>query len=361
MERAALRDHITALLNFIVRDLETYQSVQESVDKSKGLGPDATASDSPGESHAEQRFTGGFDTVEMISEFRALRSSIIRLWAPAARKGEKHSAEDFADLIRFNESIDQVMTESLVRYTEKITAARTLFLGTLMHDLRNPLNAVLASAQRLLRANNLDNRQTQLVSQIETSTGHIGDLVSFLIDEVRIRLHRGLPLSPAPMNMEEAVHAAVREIRAAYPQRTISLVTSGNLEVEWDYTRIAQLLSNLIGNAIHHGPPDDNISVTAKGIPGHVILTFHNNGIPIPAALLPRIFDPLTRGPLTANKQAGSPSLGLGLFITRGIVEAHHGTIEVTSDAANGTLFTVQMPRIVRATPIDPFVPRLLS
>lgn len=357
MGRAALRDHITALLDFIALDLETYQSAQQSADKSKGRGPDAAAADSAGESHAEQRFIDGFDTVEMISEFRALRASIINLWTP----NEKKAADNFADLVRFNESIDQILTESLVRYAEKITAARTLFLGTLMHDLRNPLNAVLASAQRLLRANNLDNRQTQLVSQIETSTGHIGDLVSFLIDEVRIRLHRGLPLSPAPMNMEEAVHAAVREIRAAYPQRTISLVTSGNLEVEWDDTRIAQLLSNLIGNAIHHGPPDDNISVTVKGVPGSVILTFHNNGTPIPAALLPRIFDPLTRGPLTPHKPGGSHSLGLGLFITQGIVEAHGGTIHAASDAASGTLFTVQMPRIARTTPADPLEPGPLS
>ena len=344
MDRAALRDHVVDLLKFIAKDLETHQTAWEQSEKSKGRQDSEDTKDSPGEKHAEQRFTGGFDTVEMLSEFRALRASVIKLWD----RDETQTERDFKDLVRFNEAIDQIMTESLARYSEKINDARTLFLGTLMHDLRNPLNAILMSAQFLLHLGNMDNKQIQLISQIEASTGRITNLVSALIDEVRIRLGKGVPLSPAPMNMEEAVHQAVREIRAANPQRRVSLVTAGNLEGQWDNDRIGQMLSNLMGNAIQHGIPEEEISVEAKEIPDGIMISVKNQGVPIPKALLPMIFDPLTRGMGKAQAQSASGSLGLGLFITKGIIEAHGGKIIVESTEAGGTIFTVQLPRAVQ-------------
>ncbi|MGZ9108273.1 MAG: ATP-binding protein [Micavibrio sp.] len=346
MNREALRDHVVALLRFIADDLETFQTEWQQSEKSKGRGLDAAENtDSAGESHAEQRFIGGFDTVEMISEFRALRASVIKLWDIDTTKTEAN----FKSLIRFNEAVDQIMTESVVRYTEKINDARSLFLGTLMHDLRNPLNAVSQSAELLLSIGHLDNKQTQLVSQIKTSTERVARLVSELIDEVRIRLGKGLPISPAPMNIEETAHQAVREIRAAYPNCTISLVTTGVLEGVWDSVRISQVLSNLIGNAIQHGDPEQTIYLQAKGMPDGVELSVQNKGDPIPPDVLPKIFDPLTRGKGKDRDEFKTNSLGLGLFITKGIIESHGGSISVVSNATDGTTFTAWLPRVAEA------------
>jgi signal transduction histidine kinase len=346
MGREALRDHIVALLRFIADDLETHQTAWQQSEKSKGRGAETVENnDSAGESHAEQRFVGGFDTVEMISEFRALRASVIKLWDRDTAKTEAN----FESLIRFNEAIDQIMTESVVRYTEKINDARSLFLGTLMHDLRNPLNAVSQSAEILLSMGRLDNKQTQLVSQIGASTERIATLVSELIDEVRIRLGKGLPISPAPMNIEETAHQAAREIRAAYPQCSISLITMGDLEGVWDSARISQALSNLIGNAIQHGDPEATIYLEAKGKPDGVELSVRNKGEPIPPDVLPKIFDPLTRGKGIDRDESEMNSLGLGLFITKGIVESHGGSIDVASNATDGTTFTAWLPRVAEA------------
>jgi len=132
---------------------------------------------------------GGFDTIEMISEFRALRASVIKLWRSEWAKAD--ASDILPDLLRFDEAIDQVMTESLGRFTQKLTRSGSVFVGTLVHDFRNPLAAVHNSAQALLARRKLDDEQAGLVSQIETSTSLVKRLVSDLIDAVRIPSPRG--------------------------------------------------------------------------------------------------------------------------------------------------------------------------
>lgn len=123
MDRVGLRDHISGLLRFIAEDLETSQTERERSEKSKGQGrKEIRADDSAAETHGGLRFTGGFDTVEMIAEFRALRASVIKLW-----RAEWSETEDILailpDLLRFNEAIDQIMSESLARFVEKLRDA----------------------------------------------------------------------------------------------------------------------------------------------------------------------------------------------------------------------------------------------
>jgi signal transduction histidine kinase len=343
MDRSALRDHIIGLLRFIAHDLETSQTERERSEKAKGQGPkEGGANDSAAETHADLRFTGGFDTVEMISEFRALRASVIKLWRAEWAKSE--TVDILPDLLRFNEAIDQVMTESLSRFTDKVNHSGSLFVGTLVHDFRGPLVAVYNSAQALAAKGKLDDEQVKLVSEIETSTARIGRLVSSLIDAVRIRLAKGMPIAPAPMDMGTAVQEAAKEVQAAHPGRTISIETSGDLEGEWDRARVGQVLSNLIGNAVLHGLKTSAIAVAAKGAGQEVMLSVHNDGA-IPADAMATVFDPLPRGEDENRIQSEKAKLDLGLFITKGIVTAHGGKITVTSSEEEGTAFTVHLPR----------------
>ncbi|MHB8383372.1 MAG: sensor histidine kinase, partial [Candidatus Binataceae bacterium] len=186
LDRAALRDHIAGLLLFIADDLETYQTERERREKAAGQGPAAA----PAAAHGEERFRDGFDSVEMVSEFRALRSSVVKLWSTE----EPKTTDCLPELIRFNEAIDQLMTESLARFTEKLDRSRSLFLGTLVHDLRNPLSAVHLSAHMLSVNGQLDDEQVKLVLQIQKSTSRIIHLVSGLIDVVRVDLGKGVPI-----------------------------------------------------------------------------------------------------------------------------------------------------------------------
>jgi signal transduction histidine kinase len=343
MDRSALRDHIIGLLRFIANDLETSQTERERSEKAKGQGPKEGGSlDSAAETHADLRFMGGFDTVEMISEFRALRASVIKLWR--AEWSNIETVDILPDLLRFNEAIDQVVTESLSRFTNKVNHSGSLFVGTLVHDFHDPLVAVNNSAQALVMRGKLDGGQLTLVSQIETGTSRISRLVSDLIDAVRIRLDKGMPIAPAPMDMGTAVQEAAKEAQAAYPGRKISIETSGDLAGEWDRARVGQVLANLIGNAVLHGSENSPIAVAAKGTGREVILSVHNAGA-IPPDVVATVFDPLPRGEDENRIQDENARLDLGLFITKGIVTAHGGTITVTSSEEEGTAFTAHLPR----------------
>ena len=343
MDRSALRDHIIGLLRFIADDLETSQTEQQRSQKAKGQGPkEGGARDSAAETHADLRFTGGFDTVEMISEFRALRASVIKLWR--AEWSKTQTVDILPDLLRFNEAIDQVMTESLSRFTNKVNRSGSLFIGTLVHDFHAPLLAVCDSAQALVMRGKLDGEQVALLSQIETSTARISRLVSNLIYAVRIRLDERMSLAPAPMDLGTAIQEAATEARAAHPGRTILVETSGDLEGEWDRARLGQLLSNLIGNAVLHGSNTSAITVAAKSADREVILSVHNEGA-IPPDVVATVFDPLPRGDDENRIPTEKARLDLGLFITQGIVTAHGGKIAVTSSQEDGTAFTAHLPR----------------
>ena len=343
MDRSALRDHIVGLLRFIAGDLQTSETERERSEKAKGRGPKGGgAHDSAAETHAALRFTGGFDTIEMVSEFRALRASVIKLWR--AEWANSDAADILPDLLRFNEAIDQVMTESLERFTRKLTNSGSLVVGTLVHDFRAPLVSVHNSAQALLTRRNLDDEQAGLVSQIETSASLIDRLVSDLIDAVRIHLHEDMPIAPTPMEIGSAVQEAVKEVQAAHPDRRISIETSGDLEGEWDRARVGQVLSNLIGNAVLHGSQTCAIDVAAKGVGHEVVLSVHTEGAISPDAIA-TVFDPLPRGEDESPMQREKARLDLGLFITKGIVTAHGGKITVTSSKEEGTTLAAHLPR----------------
>ena len=350
MDRSALRDHIKGLLRFIADDLETPETERERSEKAKGQGPKAGgALDSAAETHAALRFTGGFDTIEMISEFRALRASVIKLWR--SEWAEADASDILPDLLRFDEAIDQAMTESLGRFTKKLTRSGSVFVGTLVHDFRNPLAAVHNSAQALLARRKLDDEQAGLVSQIETSTSVVKRLVSDLIDAVRIRLLEDLPIAPAPMDIGTAVQEAAEEAQATHPDRRISIETSADLEGDWDRARVGQVLSNLISNAVVRGLKTSAIHVAAKGAGHEVVLSVHVEGALSPDAIA-TVFDPVPRGegadlPREDENpiQSENARLLLGLFIAQGIVTAHGGKITVTSSEQEGTTFAAHLPR----------------
>ena len=342
MDRSALRDHILGLLRFIANDLETSQTEHQRSQKAKGQGAkEGGADDSAAETHADLRFKGGFDTVEMIAEFRALRASVIKLWRAEWTKTE--TTDILPDLLRFNEAIDQVMTESLSRFTKKFNHSGSLFVETLVRDFRGPLAAVHTSARALLTGGKLDAEQVNRVSQIESSAVGLNRITSELIDAVRIRLNKGMQIAPAPMDLGTAVQEAAKEVQGAHSDRKILIQTSGNLKGEWDRARLGQLLSTLLGNAVLHGLKTSSIQVAATGASEEVILSCHNDGALLPDVVA-NVFDPLPRGDET-RIQSEKAKLDLGLFIAQEIAAAHGGKIIVTSSEEEGTTFIAHLPR----------------
>jgi signal transduction histidine kinase len=135
----------------------------------------------------------------------------------------------------------------------------------------------------------------------------------------------------------------VDEVLLAHPERQVEVVGEGDTRGTWDEDRMAQLVSNLLGNALAYSPPETPVRVALRGEGEGVTLAVHNAGAPIPPELLPRLFEPMHRGGQTVGKE--SRSIGLGLFIVKQVVDVHGGSIRVHSAEGEGTTFTVRLPR----------------
>jgi signal transduction histidine kinase len=226
-----------------------------------------------------------------------------------------------------------------------------MFLAILAHDLRNPLNTIALSAREVSLGGSPGPDDKKALSQIETSAQVINRLITDLIDFASTGLGSAMPVFPAPMDLNRLVREVVREMRTAHPQRRIEFEQDDEMTIDGDAARLRQVVSNLLGNAIQHGSADVPITLTLAPAGGQsgagdadVVLSVRNGGPPIPAQLLPTLFDPLVRGNVsTEHRRQGS--IGLGLYIVREIVAAHRGSVQVTSSAAHGTEFVVRLPR----------------
>jgi signal transduction histidine kinase len=187
----------------------------------------------------------------------------------------------------------------------------------------------------------VDERTTKAASRIYAAADRATKMIRDLLDFTQARVG-GIPIHSKPLNFHEHVHRVLEEMRLAWPERTLDFRASGDGRGAWDEGRLAQVITNLVGNALQHSPPGTPVRVTSRSEDGGVLLEVHNEGGPIPAELLPTLFEPYQRGP---ESGVGRGSLGLGLFIARQIVLGHGGTLEVRSSIGEGTTFTVRLPR----------------
>lgn len=346
MDSKALRNHASHLLNAIADDLDRAQTQEEEISKSEGHGK-RQADDSAAETHAIARLMSGYTIEQLVSEFRALRSSVLRLWAAESKTGLK---TDFDDIARFNEAIDQALAESVARYSSLFNQSRNLFLAILGHDLRNPLGATINGAQMMILSEDMDNRYRNIALRIYNSGRRMSKLVDDLIDYTRTHLGSNLPIEPKPNNFAEIAQIVIDEMRTSHQEREIRFNAAGTLDGLWDKERIAQVISNLVGNAVQHGAVDKAITVEASSDNDEIVLTVNNQGAVIQEEQLQTIFEPLVRFVEPgAGQMYKENSLGLGLYIARQVVKAHGGTVDVRSCAIDGTTFTVKLPRISRS------------
>lgn len=340
----ALRNHITDILAFIVADMQQPQTNAEQAQKSHGGGAQNDAGrQSAAETHAALRLAGGFNMDQMVSEFRALRASIIQLWRVSK---DADDTDGLVEVIRFNETIDQQITEAIRYYAHSVEVSRNLFLGILTHDLRNPLGAVLMSSALIAKIGPLNERQTILAAQITDSGARIQEIVSHLLDITSARLGSGLPIVKTHGDLGFIARQLAEEMQAQHPARKFTLEILGDTEGEWDRARMGQVFSNLMGNAHQYGFKNSSIAIIVDGRQRELVMTIHNEGIPISADKVEGIFDSMVRAGGDNDFQGGATTnLGLGLFITREVILAHGGTLTVASSEKEGTTFTARMPR----------------
>jgi PAS domain S-box-containing protein len=216
-------------------------------------------------------------------------------------------------------------------------------IGIASHDLRNPLNAILLSVAALVRQDHLSERQSKDIARIQASAERATRMIHDLLDFTRARLGGGIPLKRGPCDFHALTQQVVEEVRLTHPEREVHHEASGTGAGQWDGDRLAQVITNLVNNALAYSPPGTPVRVETRGEDVTVLLRVHNAGEPIPPELMPRLFEPLTRG--KDKTGTSSRSIGLGLYIVNHIVHAHGGSVEVRSIANEGTTFTVRLPR----------------
>ena len=223
-----------------------------------------------------------------------------------------------------------------------------MFMAVLSHDLRTPLQAITAGATLLKRQPETD-KVAAMAERMLGSSQRMARMIEDLLDVTRIRQAGGLALAPAALDMGMLVQRTVEEMQAGFAQRAIERHFTGDLRGRWDGERLSQVLTNLLGNAMHHGDPAQPVQVAVDGdAAGGVQVTVSNGGT-IPPALLPHLFDPFRGRERVPGQHQG---LGLGLFIAQQIVRAHGGRIEAQSRDGT-TRFCVKLPREATAAGIQ--------
>ena len=330
LERGALLDHMPEVLDGLAKWIEG-EHEQAKV---------AFAAMADG--HALQRLGFGIELAVVNVEYASLRHVVLRhlLAVPSSPRVRE-------DLIRLDDGLDHAIHYATRRYAERRDYVRDRFIGILGHDLRNPLGAVSMATESLLRSDTLGERERKRAATIARATDRMAKIIRDVLDFASSHLGSGIPAVPVECDMGEICHAAADEIRAAHPDRDISVTTAGDLRGTFDPDRVQQALGNLIGNAVRHGQDPIVVSAFEADDHGAVVTRVVSHGEPIAPEVVPDMFEPFKR---FRNDHRGS--LGLGLYIVAQIARAHGGTYEVASSHEE-TAFTITWPRTPRSVVAD--------
>lgn len=247
----------------------------------------------------------------------------------------------FAELIGFHLDSQDELDESsrILKLEQRNAEIREQFIAMLGHDLRNPVNAISNAVQLQLRGE-LDDRNKRLAAIINDATTRTKGLINNILDFASGKLGGGIKLNyENDLSLDETIQQVITELNMAWPEVKIIKNIDLSSELKGDYKRIAQLLSNILGNAITHGEKGKPIQLSLKETVDGKTITVSNSGLPIPASVLPHLFMPYSRGKV----RPGQEGLGLGLYISKEIVLAHGGSINVISDNTQ-TEFTILFP-----------------
>ncbi len=265
---------------------------------------------------------------------RAFMEALAQLGAQAFERARLFEAER-GERARAAEA--EVEAKRIARLQEQL-------MGVVGHDLRTPLSSIRVATGVLFKRGGLTAAQGLTLGRIAHSAERMSAIIRDLLDFSRAG--RGLAVSShrSETDLAEVCRRALLEFAELGAEERITLSIEGETTLQVDPARLAQVISNLVGNALQHGAGGP-VRIRLSGEPREVVLSVHNGGAPILPEMLPHVFEPFRRGHALDPAGERQGSVGLGLFIVREIVAAHGGTVEVASSEAEGTTFTVRLPR----------------
>lgn len=226
-------------------------------------------------------------------------------------------------------------TVELARARRERDDFRERFLAIVGHDLRTPLTAISVEAQ-LLREHEDPEERAAAGTRIVGATQRMLRMVEQLLDATRSRLGGGMPIRARERDLRELVRRSLDELARLARGRLTLALPAVPVRGEFDDDRIAQVVGNLVGNALTHG--EGEVTVSLRAGDGYAELAVHNYGEPIPREALAHLCEPFRRG------SAESSGLGLGLFISDQIVRGHGGSMHFESCQERGTTACVRLP-----------------
>ncbi|MBY3251609.1 PAS domain-containing sensor histidine kinase [Rhizobium laguerreae] len=223
-------------------------------------------------------------------------------------------------------------------FEQQTAELREEFIAVLGHDLRNPLASISAAA-RILRKEKQTDRAIKVLDLMQGSVVRMSALIDNVLDFARGRLGGGITLGRRAEHLEPLLRQVIEELRFSHLDRAIEVTIEFDGPINCDSGRIGQLVSNLLGNALTHGAPDEPVRLSAATVDGKLELWIANGGAPISSEAMTGLFQPFFKGEAGTSQRG----LGLGLHIASEIARAHGGTITVSSDDKE-TRFTFVMP-----------------
>ena len=338
LDDAALRDHLPGIIEAIVTDLRTPQTRAEEIAKSEGRAH--TPADQPRSAagtHALHRAHSGYSISNLVSEYRALRASVLRLWADTPSRVTPVAEE----ITRFNEAIDEAIAESVTYYAAEVERWRNIFLGVLGHDLRSPLTAILLSSEMIARMT-ADAPIAAAAQRLINSGMRMRELLDNLLAYNRAQMGVGFEIQKKDVDLAAACREETELLQASMPNTPIRFHSAEPVRGMFDAGRIREALDNLVVNAHKYGVPGGTIRVELRKGDTGTELTVINDGQPLARETLDTMFEPLRRGGVSSGESERA-SLGLGLFIVSQIAQAHGGTIRAESIDGK-TIFTLHLP-----------------
>jgi len=220
---------------------------------------------------------------------------------------------------------------------------RERFVGIVAHDLRTPLASISTGSQLLMRMEGVPERVTRVAQRLNVTALRTSKMIGDLMDFTRVRLGSGIPIERSPADLAAIVRQVVDETDSVYPGRSVQLSAEGSVPGRWDGDRLAQLVGNLVKNALDYSPLDSPVRIRLLREEDEARMEVRNRNLegPIPPTQVRELFEPFYKGASRTRKREG---LGLGLYIANEIAKAHGGTIDVTSDAREGTCLSVRLP-----------------
>jgi signal transduction histidine kinase len=273
--------------------------------------------------HDDSRIFRGYDTGAVDFLYKPIEPQILR-----------NKAEVFFQIYRQR----QQLARELQRSTDTLRL-NEMFMAVVGHDLRNPLNVISMGAQMLDRQASDEAAVRRTAARMLSSAQRMARLIDDLLDLARARQGGGIPLQRSRLNLETVVRRVVQEHEPLFGDRPLKINADGSAAGVWDQDRLAQLLGNLLSNALTHGH-GAGVQIDVDGTEVETVRLAVTNAGEIAPDVLPYVFNPFSSG----NQRSRSDGVGLGLYIVQQMVEAHGGDVRVES-ADGRTTFTVTLPR----------------